>query len=55
MGLKADKSLSLIIKNIRETKNRIMKMGGFAAARNAMMGIQEEYKKAAECDECDYT
>lgn len=33
-----------------------MKMGGgFAAARNAMMGLTEEYKAAAECDPKDYT
>jgi hypothetical protein len=32
-----------------------MKMGGFAAARNAMMGLTEEYKAAAECDKRDFT
>lgn len=30
-------------------------MGGFAAARGAMMNIQAEYKAAAECDEKDFT
>jgi len=30
-------------------------MGGFAAARNAMMGLMEEYKEAEECNPKDYT